>query len=103
MAPSGSRIQLEEERNLSEVPRDRELDFCGVYRVDSVGALELIADDFELPNGLCFSPDESFLYVNDTICSHIRRFGVQRGRVMREEFSAKCRMPPTQSRVSPTV
>ena len=27
---------------------------------------ELVADDFGEPNGLCFSPDESLLYVNDT-------------------------------------
>ena len=42
------------------VPRDRELDFCGVFRLDPAGGgLTLLASDFELPNGLCFSPDES--------------------------------------------
>ena len=35
-----------------------------------------MADDFEQPNGLCFSPDESLLYVNDTIPAHIRIFDV---------------------------
>src|SRR5262249_8636810 len=30
-------------------------------------APELLLDDMLLPNGLCFSPDESVLYVNDTL------------------------------------
>jgi gluconolactonase len=35
-----------------------------VYRIDPVrGKLELVIDDIEMPNGLCFSPDESKLYV----------------------------------------
>jgi gluconolactonase len=29
-----------------------------------------------MPNGLCFSPDESILYVNDSGVLHIRRFDV---------------------------
>ena len=35
-----------------------------VYRVDATsGAMEVVADDVLSPNGLCFSPDESILYV----------------------------------------
>jgi len=34
-----------------------------VYRLDPGGGLEIVADDFEGPNGLCFSPDETLLYV----------------------------------------
>jgi gluconolactonase len=34
-----------------------------VYRLDAGGALEIVADDFEGPNGLCFSPDERVLYI----------------------------------------
>ena len=30
----------------------------------------MVADDFEKPNGLCFSPDESKLYIVDTAISH---------------------------------
>ena len=30
------------------------------------GDLQLLVDDFAQPNGLCFSPDESLLYINDT-------------------------------------
>lgn len=37
------------------------------YRFDpSDGTLVVVADDFEGPNGLCFSPDESRLYVSET-------------------------------------
>ena len=36
-------------------------------------------DDFAQPNGLCFSPDESLLYVNDTDRAHIRVFDVGPG------------------------
>lgn len=38
-----------------------------VYRLDPVsGALRIAIDDMARPNGLCFSPDESRLYVVDT-------------------------------------
>ena len=38
-----------------------------LYRFDpGTGALEVVADDFEGPNGLCFSPDERRLYVAET-------------------------------------
>jgi gluconolactonase len=52
--------------------RDRELDFQGVFRVSPDGAVSVVGDDFETPNGLCFSPDENTLYVNDTYRDHIR-------------------------------
>ncbi|TGS89914.1 SMP-30/gluconolactonase/LRE family protein, partial [bacterium M00.F.Ca.ET.177.01.1.1] len=37
----------------------------------------LLADDFAQPHGLCFSHDESRLFVNDTARGHIRVFGVE--------------------------
>ncbi len=38
-----------------------------VYRLDPrTGALSVIADDFDGPNGLCFSPDERRLYIVET-------------------------------------
>ncbi|SVA99162.1 uncharacterized protein METZ01_LOCUS152016, partial [marine metagenome] len=38
-----------------------------VYRLDPrTGQATVVADDFEKPNGLCFSPDESRLYIVDT-------------------------------------
>ena len=56
-------------------PREQELEIQGVYRIaPEDGFLHLIADDFEQPNGLCFSLDESRLFVNDTPRGHIRVF-----------------------------
>jgi gluconolactonase len=57
--------------------REAELDFRGVFRIPPEGGpTQLLADDFEGPNGLCFSPDESLLYVNDSNRAHIRVFDV---------------------------
>lgn len=40
---------------------------CVVYRVDpETGALDVMVDDMNCPNGLAFSPNESLLYVADT-------------------------------------
>src|SRR5881397_2008101 len=60
------------------VERERELGFQGVYRLEPGGGGEpqLLVDDFDQPNGLCFSPDESLLYINDTTRAHIRVFDV---------------------------
>ncbi|MGH2533821.1 MAG: SMP-30/gluconolactonase/LRE family protein [Thermomicrobiales bacterium] len=60
---------------------DIEIDGNNVYRVDpSSGACEIVADDFDRPNGLAFSPDETRLYIADTGSSvnprHIRVFDV---------------------------
>jgi gluconolactonase len=59
------------------VERKQELDFQGVYRIHPNGQLDLLIDDFDQPNGLCFSPDESLLYINDTPRAHIRVFEVK--------------------------
>jgi gluconolactonase len=38
-----------------------------VYRYDPAsGRVSVVADSFDKPNGLCFSPDESVLYVGDS-------------------------------------
>ncbi|MEM7462466.1 MAG: SMP-30/gluconolactonase/LRE family protein, partial [Pseudomonadota bacterium] len=59
------------------VPRETELDYQGAYSMNGDGSdLQTIATDFEQPNGLCFSIDETKLYVNDTVKKHIRRFDV---------------------------
>jgi len=59
------------------VPREPVLGFRGLYRVPlDNGPLELLADDFVQPNGLCLSLDGSLLYVNDTDRMHIRAFSV---------------------------
>jgi gluconolactonase len=50
----------------------------GVYRLSPDGEqLTIVADDFEKPNGLAFSPDEKKLYVGDSQRRHIRVFDVQ--------------------------
>jgi gluconolactonase len=51
------------------VERERELGWQGVFRLaPGGGAPQLVVerDEYEQPNGLCFSPDESLLYINDT-------------------------------------
>src|SRR5580765_7302215 len=59
------------------VEREQDLSFQGVYRIPPEGGgLQLLVDDFGQPNGLCFSTDESLLYINDTERAHIRVFDV---------------------------
>ncbi len=60
-----------------------------VYRLDPRdGSLRVVADDFQGPNGLCFSPDESLLYIAESglqfaidPVQHIRAFNVGDGRL----------------------
>jgi gluconolactonase len=60
------------------IEREQDLDFQGVYRIAPGGGdPQLLVDDFDQPNGLCFSTDESLLYINDTTRAHIRVFDVQ--------------------------
>jgi sugar lactone lactonase YvrE len=54
----------------------KELSIHGVYRIAPDGSLRLVAEDFALPNGLAFSPDESVLYIDDSAHKHIRAFDV---------------------------
>jgi gluconolactonase len=58
--------------------REQELGFQGLFRIPPTGGLELVADDFGQPNGLCFAPDESRLYVDDSERDHIRVFTLRR-------------------------
>jgi gluconolactonase len=55
----------------------KELPYNGVYRLTTDGTLHLLVDDFALPNGLAFSPDESVLYIDDSAHKHIRAFDVR--------------------------
>lgn len=43
----------------------KELPFSGVYRVGKDGAVRLVTSDLTGPNGLAFSPDERYLYVDN--------------------------------------
>src|SRR5205085_2534092 len=45
----------------------QQLPFAGVFRVAAGGAsIRLMADDFEAPNGLAVSDDESKIWISDT-------------------------------------
>ena len=73
--------------------REQDLDFQGVYRLPAGGDdIELLVDDFKQPNGLCLSPNESLLYINDTDRAHIRVFdagpnhALSNGRVFAENI-----------------
>lgn len=49
------------------IPRPTQLDFNGVYRWDlAAESLTLLTKALNRPNGLCFSADESLLYINDS-------------------------------------
>lgn len=59
------------------VPREQELPFQGVYRLNPADlSLTLLVDDFVKPNGLCFSADEKRLFINDSAHNHIRVFDI---------------------------
>ncbi len=71
---------------------DSEIGANNVYRIDPhSGAVSVVADDFNKPNGIAFSPDEKTLYVADTGKSHdprgehhIRAFSVADGKTVRK-------------------
>ncbi len=69
-----------------------------VYRHDpATGGTAVVADSFNKPNGLAFSPDEAVLYITDTganqapgtyfvdLPHHVRAFDVKDGRHLRNE------------------
>ncbi|MDP2895704.1 MAG: SMP-30/gluconolactonase/LRE family protein [bacterium] len=59
-------------------PGQQELPYNGVFFITQPkNELVLLASDFDRPNGLAFSPDESKLYIADTSRGHIRVFDVQ--------------------------
>ncbi len=63
---------------------ESEIGACHVFRADpQTGEVVRVADDFDKPNGLAFSPDEKHLCIADTGASHdpdgprhIRRFRI---------------------------
>lgn len=72
----------------------REIDGCHVYRFQPAdGSVKLVAKDFDKPNGLCFSPDESRLYVADSGApSHIRVFKVGADGTLEDDGPVLCRI-----------
>ncbi len=77
---------------------ESEIGKCQVYRIDAKsGEITIVADDFEKPNGLAFSADESELYIADTGVTHkengpkhIRRFKVKENKLSGGEVFADC-------------
>ncbi len=55
----GGNTDYEGGKHASELPPT-------VYRLDPAARCAVVADDFAGPNGLCFSPDETRLYVAET-------------------------------------
>jgi gluconolactonase len=55
-----------------------EIGACNVYRFDPAsGEVTAVATDFVKPNGLAFSPDEKYLYVDDSASKTYWRFTVR--------------------------
>lgn len=57
--------------NFGVSEEDQELDFTGVYRLGTDGELSVIYTEFDLPNGITLSHDETKLYFNDTATGNI--------------------------------
>ena len=55
----------------------KELPYQGVFLLKD-GKLQLLIKDLDRPNGIALSPDEKFLYVNDSAKRTITRYEVQR-------------------------
>ncbi len=56
----GLLVNYEGERDEFQLPTN-------VYRIDAeTGEVTVVAGEMQRPNGICFSPDESLLYVSDT-------------------------------------
>ena len=49
---------------------ESEIGACHVYVVDTDGTVRQVVNDYFKPNGLAFSPDESYLYIADTGITH---------------------------------
>jgi len=81
----------------SDLPKDQkqELDFKGVFRLDSQGQVTLLTKELTEPNGLAFSPDGKRLYVDDSAQRNIRVYDFQtdgtlrNGRIFGEEPGPK--------------
>ena len=74
---------------------DSELAGCFVFRLEpDTGALEVVVDSMDRPNGIAFSPDESVLYVADTgEPGNIMAFDVEDGRRPRKCARVRGRQP----------
>jgi gluconolactonase len=70
---------------------DSEIGGCHVYRIDpETRTCEIVADDFDRPNGLAFSLDERQLYIADTSANHLRVFDVADDTLAGDRVLATC-------------
>jgi sugar lactone lactonase YvrE len=53
---------------------DRQLDYCGVFRITPSGKLELLDKTLSMPNGLTLSIDGKTMYVSDQRTSLVHRY-----------------------------
>lgn len=53
-----------------------ELPFVGVFRIKD-GKVDAVAKDLKAPNGLAFTPDEKYLYINDSDTGKFFRYEVR--------------------------
>ena len=44
----------------------QELPYSGIFRISTYGGLQLLDSTLSYPNGICFSPDQKKLFVNDS-------------------------------------
>ncbi|NDR57595.1 SMP-30/gluconolactonase/LRE family protein [Aliiruegeria sabulilitoris] len=77
--------------NFEGYRRAQEQPSQNVYRISPEGELTAVVSDFVQPNGLCFSPDETKLFIAESGSSHradvpseIRVFGVDGGKLTDE-------------------
>lgn len=76
--------------------RQQEQPGCRVYRIDPQSAkISVVADDFSMPNGLAFSPDEKQLYISDSgfltdpsAPHHVRLFDVEGNKLVNSRVFA---------------
>ncbi len=61
------------------VERPQELDFNGVYYVPPGREPRLLVRDLAFPNGLCLSPTEDVLYVNDSVNMRVHALDIGSG------------------------
>src|SRR5579871_1644401 len=91
----------------SDLPKGQkqELDFQGVFRLDSKGKVTLLTKELSQPNGLAFSPDGKRLYVDDSEKRNIHVYDFQsdgtllNGRIFGEEPGGKGEGVPDGMRV----
>ncbi|HTH52684.1 MAG TPA: SMP-30/gluconolactonase/LRE family protein [Edaphobacter sp.] len=71
----------------------QETPFQAVYRLDAKGNVTLLTKDLHQPNGLAFSPDGKFLYIDDSAEKNIRRYRFQKGALSEGKIFADENVP----------